>query len=220
MLTKYGFVCAKFNGMQFDLNPTLEAMARIGNKEDIIQVFSKLHCITIREFINSNPYQCTYVSEQLKKYSKKVTGPQQLQAAILVLQCCSGKDLSPMIGKLIVKDRVYYQKGFAPVQNIISLAQHMIYHGMIGHTENKITSNRAGTTADFEPERFAELARLKLNMSRDEAWSLTMTEFIVLWNTEFPPTEKQMDESITQDEYDDGIAKLEAIRDKALRKKQ
>ena len=91
MLTKYGFVCAKFNGMQFDLNPTLEAMARIGNKEDIIQVFSKLHCITIREFINSNPYQCTYVSEQLKKYSKKVTGPQQLQAAILVLQCCSGK---------------------------------------------------------------------------------------------------------------------------------
>ena len=118
MLTKYGFVCAKFNGMQFDLNPTLEAMARIGNKEDIIQVFSKLHCITIREFINSNPYQCTYVSEQLKKYSKKVTGPQQLQAAILVLQCCSDKDLSPMIGKLIVKDRVYYQKVITEYQRV------------------------------------------------------------------------------------------------------
>ena len=152
MLTKYGFVCAKFNGMAFDLNPTLEAMARIGNKEDIMQVFSKLHCITIREVINTNPYQ------------------------------------------------------------------HMIYHGMIGHTENKITSNRAGTTADFEPERFAELARLKLHMSRDEAWSLTMTEFISLWNTEYPPTDKQMDESITIEEYDDGIARLEAIRDKALRK--
>ena len=220
MLTKYGHVCAKFNGMAFDLNPTLEAMALIGNKEDIMQVFSKLHCVTIKEFINADPYQCNYVTEQLRKYSKKVTGPDQLQAAILVLQCCSKVDISPMIGKLIVKDRVYYQKGFAPVQNVIALAQHMIYHGMIGHTENKVTSNRAGTTADFEPERFAELARLKLNMSRDDAWALTMTEFIALWNTEYPPTEKQLDESITIEEYDDGITRLEAIRDKALRKNQ
>lgn len=209
MLTKYGFVCAKFNGMVFDLNPTLEAMARIGNKEDIIQVFSKLHCLTIKEFVNANPYQCNYVSEQLKKYSRKVTGPQQLQAAILVLQCCSDKDLSPMIGKLILKDRVYYQKGFAPVQNIIALAQHMIYHGMIGHTDNRITSNRAGTTADFEPERFAELARLKLKMSRDEAWSLTMTEFISLWQTEFPPTQEEIDQSTTIDEYNEFWSNIE-----------
>ena len=44
--------------------------------------------------------------------------------------------------------------------------------------------------------------------------------FGACWNTEYPPTEKQLDESITIEEYDDGIARLEAIRDKALRKNQ
>jgi len=200
--SKYGHTKAKFGDHEFTLKPTFQAMSLIGNQEDIISVFSKLHCIHLNEYLNQFKNHSNAVLSLISKYTKKVTGPEQLKAAHLVLTCCSDEDLSPMIGKFIVKDRVYYQPGFAPIQNVIALAQHMMYHGMIGHTSDRFVKGNSEKSTTFEPSYFANLAGLKLNLSRSESWDLTMTEFIERWNIEFPPTDEEVVESITQDEYD------------------
>lgn len=217
--TKYGHTRINFKGGEYTLIPSLEAMALIGEREDIMAVFAKLHAAEITNFMQSFDRYSPSIVEMIMKYSRKVTGPQQLAAAHLVLSCCSKDDLSPMIGKYIVKDRVFYQVGFESPQNIIALAKHMMYHGMIGHTTNRQVSNKSKVSASFDPYEFAELARLKLpGMNRDDAWSLTMTEFVALWTKEYPPKEDEKPNlmDLEVDEFEQIIADLEIARDKNL----
>ncbi len=215
---KYGHTKVRFNNAEYTLSPTFEAMALIGEREDIMAVFAKLHAAEINQFMGMFSRYSPEIVGMIKQYSRKVTGPQQLAAAHLVLSCCSKDDLSPMIGKYVVKDRVFYQVGFESPQNIIALAQHMIYHGMIGHTTNKQAKSKSSTSGTFDPADFTELARLKLNMSRDESWQLTMTEFVSLWLTEYPPKEDERESpmDLSVNEFEAIMNELESARDNTL----
>lgn len=214
MHPEYGHFRASFGGHHFDFIPSFEAMSKIGNNYDIMSVFSRLFLIEPSEYVNSFENHSSVVMSMLSK----VSGKRQLEAAHLVLSCCCDADCSPMIGKYIFKDKIYYQPGFAHAKEIIALAQHLIKHGMVGETKNKVANRKSEGKSEFSPSRFVELARLHLDMSRDEAWGLTMTEFVNLWVTKFPPSEKEEAAAMDSQEYKEIMAELESIRNRTLEK--
>ncbi|MCP4991347.1 MAG: hypothetical protein GY928_36430 [Colwellia sp.] len=215
MHTQYGHFRCKFGGQQYDFIPSFEAMNRIGNEEDLMKVFASLHHIAESSYFTSIKTHNPQIAEAIRKQAGKA----QLRAAHLVLSSCCTSDCSAMIGKFSMGKKFYYQPGFESPTILIELAKSLMHHGIVGESSSKVVNKSREAKQELDITKFVQLARLHLNFSRDEAWHLTMTEFLSLWEEKFPPDDKQKDAAMSNEEYMDSIKRLEAIRDKTLRGK-
>lgn len=96
-----------------------------------------------------------------------------------------------------------------PVGDMILIAQSLIQHGIIGKAKvRKLQRHEGGqASSEFNAFEYISAARTHLEMSRDEAEKLTMTEFQMLLAAKFPDQK-----GFTKEEYD-------AVADDYLAKK-
>ena len=177
MLTAYGHVKIEWGDRVFSLSPSFVNIAKIGNPKEIIDTF--------KDFISS--------TNLIVKFS----------IALNVLKCCSDKDIpETLTGGVKFSERqqkflvVNPAHGDAMINDVITLAEHCLIHGVCGKVESK---GKGEPVKEFDAYSFMELARIHLNLSLDDASKMTMTEFLRLMAAKFPP-EKNEDEAPPEEE--------------------
>tara|TARA_R110002012_G_scaffold276631_1_gene463622 strand:- start:2891 stop:3544 length:654 start_codon:yes stop_codon:yes gene_type:complete len=213
MITAYGNFEARLpNGLKYQFSPSLENISKLGSSEEIINVFSRVFCIPAAEWVKSIGHNSTYF-DKVKKHA----GHDSLRASILVLQCCCDGDVTAMVGGWkYSRGKLIYQPAFESPQTIITLAEHLLRHGVTGTSKKKRKQSQTKKTAEFNPSEYANTARVHLNMTRDEAWSLTVSEFVDLMDAKFPDVDENGNERyfINREEYDRKMKQAKELRDR------
>ena len=126
-----------------------------------------------------------------------------ISAAMIVLAACCDRDATPLTGELVPgktgRRAFVYRPGAMPVRDMVLIAQSVIQHGIIGKAKvRKLQRHEGGnTSSEFNAFEYISAARMHLDMSRDEAEKLTMTEFQMLLAAKFPEQK-----GFTKEEYD------------------
>lgn len=142
-----------------------------------------------------------------------------VQLSADVIRACCKEDVTKIIvstvenkGKLKLKKLT--SNNITPEQQII-VAAGLLRHGISGVSKTKNKSSNSKPATSINLWEFVDTARVHLGIDRDEALSLTMTEFNNVMNAKFPP-ETNGGDFITDDEYDEAmsrLAKINEIRD-------
>lgn len=211
--TEYGEFKVEFGGQEFTFKPSLENISSIGTPEEIINVFCDVNHINYMEWRNNLSALSNEVDKQVSKHYKT----KALQAAILVLRSCCDKDPISMTGGFRMGRKAFYQVGFEDPKNLIILAKHLLNHGVIGvrkETKRKPKGRKGKFESKFFASEYVDIARVHLGLSRDEAWTLTMTEFVSLFDAKFPEKEDESKFEVDKSEYDKFKAKTAEIKRK------
>ncbi len=213
MITAYGNFEAKLpNGSRYQFSPSLENIAKIGSPEEIINVFSRVFCIQGAKWAKSARVNSPYFNK-----IKRHIGQDSLRASILLLQSCCNEDVTVMTGSWrYSRGKLIYQPGLEAPRVIITLAEHLLRHGVTGVSKKKRKQSQTKKTTEFNPAEYANTARVHLNMSRDEAWSLTVSEFVDLMDAKFPDVDENGNERyfINREEYDRKMKQAKELRDR------
>lgn len=175
--------------------PSLLAISRIGSPAAIIEAFVDL-------------------LEPPRTYAQAI---RQFRLALHVLSCCadSADHLDELLG--YYADGMVYQAGVMPPEDIVTIAQHLIRHGVSGVSPKGDEPMVKGEPMrEFDAAKFAAMAVAHLGMSEADAWSQTMTGLLAALHSKFPP-DKSDAASITEKQYTDSmgwLAKVNAMRDK------
>lgn len=218
MHIEYGDFEVRFGSLTFLFRPTFQNMSNIGTPEDIISV---LHCLyhsdsiawfeSYEKFLNRYSYMPITnhgITKQISNHSKNTA----FKSACLVLQSCCDQDVSAMTGKISFGAKVYYQIGFESPDVIIELARHLMRHGVLGVSKKKSTNKASEPIREFNAAYHASVTINHLNFSRDEAWDMSMTEFIHHWEVANPDDEDKAQAQISLDKKK--LNKCEEIRRK------
>jgi len=174
----------------FIFKPTMGNCINIGSPSDVISVFGDLHLIGANlDFISQKSY--------FRTQTKKV-----LRAALLVLNACCKEDITKLIGyEAPSKNRVNYVKGAMPVNDVITIARHLMKHMIIGKPSD--TEKKKGEfSKEFDASEIVDMAMLHLGLSESEALNLSMTRFQSMIAIKFPekkssfPTDQEYDETM------------------------
>lgn len=175
--------------------PSLLAISRIGSPKDIIETF-----VTLLE-----PPRHDFQAKR------------QFRAALHTMSCCAGaqcdlENLDQLIG--IYTDsagELVYQAGVMPTEDIVTIAQHLIRHGVAGVSPKGDEPMVKGEPMrEFDAAKFAAMAVAHLGMSESDAWSLTMTSLLSALHSKFPP-DKSSAASITEKQYTDSMDWLKRV---------
>lgn len=184
--------------------PSFINMMKIGDPEEVVQAFHYLHNDEFSSLMRKAIDAYGSVPKWLSRYvASPQFSKQAVYAAMSVLNACTDEDASPLIGELRVgksgKWSFVYRKGAMPVGDMILIAQALIQHGIIGKAKVRKLQRHEGAQAssEFNAFEYISAARTHLDMSRDEAEKLTMTEFQMLLAAKFPDQK-----GFTKEEYD------------------
>lgn len=126
-----------------------------------------------------------------------------LNARYILAVMCDQEDVSHLIGWLDLEQG--WQLGAMPAQEQISLATHLMRHGMVGVPMGG--GQGAKATEEFQAAEYVAAARVHLGMSAEEAEALSMTEFQALFEMKFPDAKKKRDVP-TREEYRAAMAAM------------
>ncbi len=180
MLTQYGHVGIEWRGVDYTLSPTFANIAKLGSPAEIIDDF--------QSFI-------TQVNPVFK-----------FNQALIIINACSDIPLpEALTGKIKFSNK---RKKFMYVKplhqlpmfdDVITLAEHCLIHGICGKSKKKSTSG--APLKEFDAYAYMELARIHLGMSAAEAENMTMTEFARMMDAKFPPelNENEASEELSED---------------------
>ena len=158
-------------------------MNEIGTPKEIVEVYARLNGIDYVAPLQHVEYLPFGAQMQvMKTISKPVYGRHVLSAAYIVMQSCCEDDISVLIGGWKPTPRgVRYVPGIMPVSDIIIIARNLMQHGIIGKSPLKVPERLEEqgkkTTNEFHASQYIISARTHFDMTRDEAESLSMTEF-------------------------------------------
>lgn len=199
----YGHFKANTPLGDFDFYPSLENMVKIGTPEEIVNIANQVNMTEYHEWLSTaNPNdQATIYQAFIQAKNKAVSA-----AHLIMLSCCK-QDVTPLIGKVVMgPSKIHVQPGFiTDYDEIIALARHLIKHGVIGKSDNEKVTKNAKPVTQFMAHEYVSMARRHLNMSRDEAWSMTMTELIMELDA-INPKKEESPTGPTDDEYDEIMA--------------
>jgi len=166
------------------LRPSFANMMRIGDPQEIVQVFYDIHNDEQSSLIRRSVAAFGGIPTWLASYlSCPQSSKQVVYAAMNVLAACCDEDISTLIGELKSgksgKWLFVYRKGLMPVSDMVLIAQSLIQHGIIGKAKvMKLQRHEGGqASSEFNAFEYINAARTHLGMSREEAEQLTMTEF-------------------------------------------
>ena len=186
MLLQYGHCEIEWQGEKYRLAPTFANIAKIGSPLEIIEDF--------------------------KSFISTWSVMQKFSIAISVLNACSDKLIpEELTGRYQFSERqdkfLYVQPshGLPMIEDVITLAEHCLIHGICGKNTSK--SDSGEPLKEFDSYKFMELARVHLGMSAAEAENMTMTEFSRMMDAKFPP---EKGEGATAQESNDILAWLES----------
>lgn len=208
-----GISDSRDGGKDYVLRPSFDAMIRIGESQEVVEIYADIHGRDAEIFISTCTDAFGVIPEWLNDTVRRISD-RLLSKSMDVLQACSLDDISPLIGEWIVSEqRITYQPGLMPRSDIIIFAQQLLQHGVTGKAKSRKLQrheSNSGTT-EFKAFDYINAARIHFGMSLDEAKSLTMTEFQTLLSEKYPDQK-----GLTKEEYsevaDDFLAKQAARR--------
>ena len=136
-------------------------------------------------------------------------GPNAAQDATYVLAClCDQEDSTPLIGW---REPGAWCEGEMPVQHKITLARHLMVHGIVGRA--KPSAQGEGKFSDkFDTSEYVAAARVHLGLSSEDAEALSMTEFQRMFEMKFPKAGGEAADLPSAEDYDAAMAALEESR--------
>ena len=184
--------------------PSFINMMRIGEPQEIVQVFADLHSDEITPLTERALSAYGRIPLWLIDHIRTSTyGKRALVAAITVLEACSSDDLTPLIGELRpakAKGKTFKRRmGLMDDFDMVLIAQSLITHGIIGKARvRQLQRNESGeATTEFNAFEYISAARTHFGISREEAQQLTMTEFQLMLSAKYPAQK-----GYTKEEYD------------------
>lgn len=101
------------------------------------------------------------------------------------------------------------------LKDIMLIASSLITHGVIGRAKvRQLQRNQSKpATSEFRAVEYINAARSHFGMGREEAGSLTMTEFILMINSKYPEQK-----GFTREEYDNVVDKYFAMKEKRIQR--
>ncbi|RDA68356.1 hypothetical protein DVH07_06555 [Hafnia paralvei] len=200
-------------GRDYFFKPSFEAMAAIGEPDEIVKIFSIVHGSKIQELMETLAKLPPNIPHNTLAALFLRPSDELLTAAMHVMKCCyqGDDDLSSLIGEWKGwSNCVVYRPGAIVKSDIILIAQQLMQHGVIGKANvRRLQRNETNEySKEFKVIDYIIAARNHLGMSREEAANLTMTEFTLLIADKYPNQK-----GLTKDEYDQ-------VADEYLRKKQ
>lgn len=201
--------------------PSFVNMTKIGDPKEIVQTFAELHDSSDADLVNRELLRISNQNQWLRAIYSVETGKEDnpywliqylmsdirskgiVMSAMNVLQACCDKDLKPIIGELRPSKRggktFAYLAGSMPIIDMIVIARSLITHGIIGKAKvRRLQRQETGAyVSEFNAFEYISAARIHFNMPREEAESLTMTEFTLMLAAKYPDQK-----GYTRQEYD------------------
>ena len=187
-----GDSCIKAFGKEFVFRPSFSNLANIGTPSELSAVFSDLFMVGFENFIADVPLSCQQIAT--RERSRRL-----LPAALQVLWACTEDDLTALTGGYTPSAKgLRYQVGFMPINDIITMARHLLFHGMIGDKPPKASGGRK-YKKDFDPTEWIDFAIVHLGIEEEKAQQLSMTRLQRLIATKYPEDENK--DYPTREEY-------------------
>ncbi|WP_159197849.1 DUF6246 family protein [Escherichia coli] len=193
------------DGRRYEFNPCFAAMAKIGSDRELVEYFATVHGGKYPQRLPTDP-------DLRNRIMARCYG-ELVQTSIHILKCCSDDETGPLLGEcwFTPSGKLRLKPGIMPVDDVITLAQHCMYHGLIGDG----TEEDAGTTQDgeykptFDVLEFVYSAVAHLGLSEAEAWNMTMTGYRAAVRAKTPQEarNKQKRPNVLLDKkaYDEGM---------------
>lgn len=193
-LTAIGEVGIEIGGRSYLLRPSLFSISQIGSPTDIVETTAIL--------LSPEPDN-DYVLRRFRK--------ERFERALTVLYACAGdQDLGDLIGGMVPtgRGRIAYSPGQMPMSEIVAVAQGLIRHGIMGDVEPD--PGRVGEAmSEFKAGEYVAAAIAHLGLSESDAWNMTMTGFVQVMRSKYPP--KPGPKPMTAGDVDAKLARLEKI---------
>lgn len=193
-----------FGDRDYFFRPSFSNMMRIGEPEAIVQTFYDLHNDEYTSLIRRAIAAYGGIPQWLMAYiGRRQFNKSVIYSAMNVMSACCDDNISALIGELrpgrTGRWSFVYRQGAMPVKDMVLIAQSLIQHGIIGKAKVRKLQRHEGNeaTSGFNAFEYISAARTGLELSRDEAEKLTMTEFQMLLAAKFPDQK-----GFTKEEYD------------------
>ncbi|EOL8940726.1 DUF6246 family protein [Cronobacter dublinensis] len=203
-LKEIGECLISVEGEDYFFRPSFVNMSRIGDPEEIVQVFYDLHNDEVTSLVNRGVEAYGYVPQWLINHIKITSyGRKAFLASVVVLNACCNKDAAPLTGVFHPSKsngRTFkIRKGALPESDMLLIAQSLITHGVIGKAKvRKLQRHESGeTSTEFRAVDYIVAAQAHFGMTEQEAGNLTMTKFQMLLATKYPEQK-----GFTREEYD------------------
>ncbi|EFL9654153.1 hypothetical protein HZ31_000983 [Escherichia coli] len=184
---KVGQCAVTVAGVRYVFTPSFAAMAKIENSIDLVQAFAIVHG---GKYPNRLP-----VDPVLRNRIMARCYGEMVQTSVLVLKACADSDISHLTGecKITPSGKLKLRHGIIPVDDVITLAKHLLFHGLIGDgPENKAAEQpqEGDYTPAFDVLEYVYSAVAHLGLSESEAWGMTMTGYRAAVRAKTPPDER------------------------------
>ena len=163
-----GQFAAVVNGKRYKFNPCFAAMAKIGNDRELVECFATIHGSKYPSRLPTDPGLRNRIMARC--YGEIV------QTSMRILKCCSDDETGPLLGEcwFTPSGKLRLKPGIMPVDDVITLAQHCMYHGLIGDGPEEVASERR--EGEYKPTfdilEFVYSAVAHLGLSESEAWNM------------------------------------------------
>lgn len=185
LLVEYGHAQIKWGDEVFTLSPSLINISKLGSKTEIVELLKVF----------------------MSPFTRSIT---KFGIAIDVLNACSDRPLPhELTGSTEFSEKrgiLLYRKprhNLPMFEDCITLAEHMIVHGIIGNVEG---DEDGEPMTEFDAYKVMEVAMEHLSLSRDDSANMTMTEFIRRMQLKYPTTNKKASKQKAISEFDAMIA--------------
>ncbi|EMK7965816.1 DUF6246 family protein [Escherichia coli] len=200
-----GQSAAVVNGKRYEFNPCFAAMAKIGNDSELVEYFALIHGSKYPSRLPTDP-------DLRNRIMARCYG-EIVQTSMRILKCCSDDEIAPLLGecRLTSSGKLRLKPGLMPTSDVITLAQHCMYHGLIGDgpEEDAGEIQEGEYKPTFNVLEFVYSAVAHLGLSESEAWNMTMTGYRAAVRAKTPPEarNKQKRPNVLLDKkaYDDGM---------------
>lgn len=200
--TEIGEIGVEHAGRAYRLRPSFAAMVRIGSPAEIVATFGAVLGAPPR--LHGNP---VLDDPRLRRW-----GRERFLAALTVLYACSEDDLGPLVGG--ISERMAYQPGAMPMDDVVTLAQALLKHGIAGDVPVDPRAAKGSFSPEFKARDYVALAMAHLGASEADAWAMTMTGFLLAMRAKYPPPDQPGSSAPSDQAQDATMAWLKAVNAK------
>lgn len=202
------------------LRPSMYAMTRLGEPEEIVAKFVALHApADLVQPAADDSFGVRLGIQAENKRRMRDHWRSVLFTAHEVMTACTDDDLTPFIGEPGSR-YASYRLGPVPVEAMVEMARSLMQHGTIGPIRKPAAvdpdapKDPSKLTAKFDALFFVSKAVAVLGMSESEAWNMTMSSFAAAWEAKFGENKQERH----SEEHDQTMAWLAKVNEKRTTK--
>jgi len=188
------------------LRPSFYAMSKLGTGPEIIETFARLH----GHFDKVHPL---FDDGNAKRQINRLYG-----LAVDVVAACTEEDITELTGHLGTRYNSWVP-GLIPIDELTVLARRLMQYGVVGvvppgpklSEEEKAKQAAEAFKSEFDPRDFVAQAVAHLGLSEGDAWSMTITSFILAMRAKFPPAPVASQKAPNSEELAERMKWLERV---------